>query len=161
MSKRTVFAAAFSQPMAYVAQQGGARMLANLAKENIPFLHVGITTTRKFMRERRSQAKAYLRAYGRAVHFMHTRKEETKAIFAKYTKIKDPGMLDGSVRLRLRLHRESSPGESRRIPGDARRHRQEESQGQTAKPEQFFDNSLVQELIDEGFFVKLWGKNPQ
>ena len=31
----------------------------------------------------------------------------------------------------------------------------------TAKPEQFFDNSLVQELIDEGFFVKLWGKNPQ
>ena len=31
----------------------------------------------------------------------------------------------------------------------------------SAKPEQFFDNSLVQELIDEGFFVKLWGKNPQ
>ena len=29
-----------------------------------------------------------------------------------------------------------------------------------AKPEQFFDNSLVQELIDEGFFVSLWGKNP-
>ena len=30
----------------------------------------------------------------------------------------------------------------------------------TAKPEQFYDNSLVQELIDEGFFTKLWGKNP-
>ncbi len=29
-----------------------------------------------------------------------------------------------------------------------------------AKPEQFFDNNLVQELIDEGFFVSLWGKNP-
>ena len=28
----------------------------------------------------------------------------------------------------------------------------------TAKPEQFFDNSLVQELIDEGFYAKLWGK---
>jgi hypothetical protein len=28
-----------------------------------------------------------------------------------------------------------------------------------AKPEQFFDNSLVQELIDEGFFARLWGKN--
>ena len=46
MSKRTVHAAAFSQPMAYVAQQGGAHMLANLAKENIPFLHVGITSTK-------------------------------------------------------------------------------------------------------------------
>jgi len=29
-----------------------------------------------------------------------------------------------------------------------------------AKPEQFFDNSVVQELVDEGFFAKLWGRNP-
>jgi ABC-type nitrate/sulfonate/bicarbonate transport system substrate-binding protein len=97
MSKRVVHAAAFSQPMAYVAQQGGAHMLANLAKENIPFLHVGISTTKKFLRERRGQAKAYVRAYARAVHFMHTRKEETKGIFTKFTKIKDQGMLDGSL----------------------------------------------------------------
>jgi hypothetical protein len=27
-----------------------------------------------------------------------------------------------------------------------------------AKPEQFYDNSLVQELINEGFFASLWGK---
>jgi hypothetical protein len=26
------------------------------------------------------------------------------------------------------------------------------------KPDQFFDNSLVQEVADEGFFTKLWGK---
>lgn len=30
-----------------------------------------------------------------------------------------------------------------------------------AKPEQFYDNSLVQELINEGFFASLWGKNIQ
>jgi len=30
-----------------------------------------------------------------------------------------------------------------------------------AKPEQFYDNSLVQELADEGFFAKLWSRNPQ
>jgi len=30
-----------------------------------------------------------------------------------------------------------------------------------AKPEQFYDNSIVQELIDEGFFTKLWGKSSQ
>jgi len=27
-----------------------------------------------------------------------------------------------------------------------------------AKPEQFYDNSLVQELVKEGFFVSLWGR---
>jgi hypothetical protein len=28
----------------------------------------------------------------------------------------------------------------------------------TAKPEQFFNNSLVQELINEGFYKTLWGR---
>jgi len=27
-----------------------------------------------------------------------------------------------------------------------------------AKPEQFYDNSLVQELVNEGFFASLWGR---
>lgn len=160
MSKRTVFAAAFSQPMAYVAQQGGARMLANLAKENIPFLHVGITTTRKFVRDRRAQAKAYLRAYARAVHFMHTKKEETKAIFSKYTKIKDSGMLEGSVVYGYDFIEKIplvKPAGFQVTLDDAAK---KNPKAKSAKPEQFFDNSLVQELIDEGFFVKLWGKNP-
>src|ERR1051325_4399575 len=160
MSKRTVYASAFSQPMAYVAQQGGARMLANLSKENIPFLHVGITTTRKFMRERRAQAKAYLRAYGRAVHFMFTRKEEAKAIFTKYTKIKDPGMLDGTLAYAYDFTEKvplvKPAGFQVTLDDIAKKN----PKAKSARPEQFFDNSLVQELIDEGFFAKLWGKNP-
>jgi hypothetical protein len=27
-----------------------------------------------------------------------------------------------------------------------------------ARPELFYDNSLVQELVDEGFFKRLWGQ---
>ena len=160
LSKKTVHAAAFSQPVAYMAQQGGAHMLANLSKENIPFLHVGVTTTRKFMRERRIQAKAYLRAYGRAVHFMHTRKEETKAIFSKYTKIKDQGMLDGSLVYGYdfveKIPLVKPAGFQVTLDEIAKKN----PKAKTARPEQFYDNSLVQELIDEGFFIKLWGKNP-
>jgi NitT/TauT family transport system substrate-binding protein len=160
MAKRTVYAAAFSQPMAYVAQQGGAHLLANLAKENIPFLHVGITTTRKFMRERRSQAKAYVRAYGRTVHFMHTRKEEAKAIVSKYTKIKDQGMLDGTLAYAYDFIEKVplvKPAAFQVTLDDIAK---KNPKAKSAKPEQFYDNSLVQELIDEGFFTKLWGKNP-
>jgi ABC-type nitrate/sulfonate/bicarbonate transport system substrate-binding protein len=160
LSKKTVHAAAFSQPVAYLAQQGGAHMLANLSKENIPFLHVGVTTTRKFIRERRPQAKAYLRAYGRAVHFMHTRKEESKAIFSKYTKIKDQGMLDGSLVYGYdfveKIPLVKPAGFQVTLDDIAKKN----PKAKTARPEQFYDNSLVQELIDEGFFAKLWGKNP-
>ena len=83
--------------MGLVAQQAGMKVLANLAKEEIPFLHQGLTTTGKFMRERRAQVKAFVRAYGRAVHYMHTRKEESKAIVSRYTKVTDPAMLEGTM----------------------------------------------------------------
>lgn len=158
LSKKTIYAAALSQPMVYVAQQGGAHILANLAKENIPFLHVGVTTTRKFVRERRPQAKAYLRAYARAVHFMHTRKEETKAIFTRYTKIKDQGMLDGSILYGLDFIEKIPLVKPAAFQVTLDDMAKKNPKAKTAKPEQFFDNNLVQELVDEGFFTKLWGK---
>jgi ABC-type nitrate/sulfonate/bicarbonate transport system substrate-binding protein len=160
LSKRAIYAAPMSYPMAYVAQQAGVRMLANLAKEDIPFMHVGITTSRKFLRERRGQAKAFLRAYGRAVHFMHTRKEETKAIFARYTKITDPGMLEGSLQYAYDFVEKVPLVKPKAFAVTLEQIGKKNPRALQAKPEQFFDNSLVQELIHEGFFASLWGKNP-
>src|SRR6266545_971145 len=97
LSKKIIAAAPMSYPMVYVAEQGGAKVLANLAKDEIPFVHLTLTTTKRFLKDKRPQAKAFLRAYGKAMH---------------------------------------------------------------SRPEQFFDNSIIQELVDEGFFARLWGKNP-
>ena len=155
LSKKTVYAAPMSQPMVYVAQQAGMRMIANLAKEEIPFMHIGLTTSKKWVREHRPQAKAFIRAYGRAIHFMHTRKEETRAIFAKYTRINDAGMLDGSIQYGYDFM-EKVPLVKTTLDQIAKTN----PKAKQAKAEQFFDNSLVQELIDEGFFTKLWGRNP-
>jgi hypothetical protein len=92
---------------------------------------------------------------------MYTRKEEAKAIFAKYTKIKDPGMLEGSLAYGYdfieKVPLVKPAGFQVTLDDVAKKN----SNAKAAKPEQFFDNSLVQELIDEGFFTKLWGKNPQ
>ena len=160
LSKRSIYAAPMSYPLAYVAEQSGMKILANLAKEDIPFMHVGLTTSRRFMKERRAQAKAFLRAYGRGVRFMYTNKEDFKKIITHYSGIKDPGMLDGSVQyaydfvekvpLVKREAFQVTLDESVKMRPEAKQ----------AKPERFYDNSLVQELIDEGFFVSLWGKNP-
>jgi NitT/TauT family transport system substrate-binding protein len=160
LSKKTVFAAPMSQPMVYLARQAGMRMIANLAEEDIPFMHIGLTTSRKWIREYRPQAKAFVRAYGRALHFMHTRKEETRAIFAKYTRINDTGMLNGSIQYGYDFMEKvpfvKAPAFQVTLDQIARTN----PKAKQAKPEQFFDNSLVQELVDEGFFTKLWGRNP-
>lgn len=156
LSKRSIYAAPMSYPMAYVAEQAGVRMLSNLAKEDIPFVHVGITTSRKFVKEHRAQAKAFIRAYSKAVHFMHTRKGETKAIFTRYTKITDPGMLEGSLQYAYDFVEKIPLVKPKAFQVTLEQIALKNPKAKQAKPEQFYDNSLVQELIDEGFFKNLW-----
>jgi ABC-type nitrate/sulfonate/bicarbonate transport system substrate-binding protein len=160
LSKHSIYAAPMSYPMAYKAEEAGIKMLANLAKEDIPFVHVGIAVTRSFMKDHRPQAKAILRAYSRAVHFMHTNKEEYKKIIAKYSKVTDPGMLEGSVKYAYDFVEKVPLVKPQAFQVTLDVIAQKNPKAKTAKPEQFFDNSLVQELINEKFFFSLWGKNP-
>lgn len=160
LSKRSIYAAPMSFPMGFLAKQGGMRILFSLANEAVPFIHAGITTSRRFMKEQRAQAKAFLRAYGRAVQFMYTRKEEAKAIIARYTGIKDPDMLDGSMQYAYDFVEKVPLVKPQGFQVTLDEIAKKNPKARQAKPEQFFDNSLVQELIDEGFFASLWGKNP-
>jgi len=160
LSKKIIAAAPMSYPMVYVAEQGGAKILASLARDEIPFVHLTLTTTKRFLKDKRPQVKAFLRAYGKAVHFLFTRKAESLAIFAKYTKIKDQKMLEGSLKYGYEFMEKvpfvKRAGFQVTLDEIARTN----PKAKQAKPEQFFDNSLIQELVDEGFFAKLWGRNP-
>jgi len=160
LSKKIIAAAPMSYPMVYVAEQGGAKVLANLAKDEIPFVHLTLTTTKRFLKEKRPLVKAFLRAYGKAVHFLYTRQPESLAIFAKYTKIKDQKMLEGSLKFGYEFMEKvpfvKRAGFQVTLDEIARSN----PKAKLAKPEQFFDNSIIQELVEEGFFAKLWGRNP-
>ena len=158
LSKKSIYAAAMSYPMGLVAQQSGMKMLANLAKEEIPFLHQGLTTTGKFVRERREQAKGIVRAYARAVHFMHTRKEETKAIVARYTRVSNPAMLEGTLQYAYDFVEKVPLVKREAFQVTLDESAKKNPKAKQAKPEQFYDNSLVQELVKEGFFTALWGR---
>ena len=158
LSKRSIYAAAMSYPMGLVAQQAGMKMLANLAKEEIPFVHQGLTTTGRFVRERRAHAKAFVRAYGRAVHFMHNRKEESKAILSRYTKVTDPAMLEGTMQYAFDFVEKVPLVKREAFQVTLDESGKKNPKAKLAKAEQFYDNSLVEELIKEGFFVSLWGR---
>jgi len=158
LSKQSLYAAAMSYPMGLVAQQAGMKVLANLAKEEIPFLHQGLTTTGKFLRARRDQMKAFVRAYGRAVHFMHTRKEESKAIVSRYTKVTDPAMLESTMQYAYDFVEKVPLVKREAVQVTLDESSKKNPKAKQAKAEQFYDNSLVQELVNEGFFASLWGR---
>src|SRR5438034_9046705 len=143
LSNKSIYAAAMSYPMGLVAQQAGMKMLANLAKEGIPFVHQGLTTTGKFLRERRAQTKAFVRAYGKAVHFMHTRKEEANAIVSRYTKVTDPGMLEGTIQYAYDFVEKIPLVKREAIQVTLDESGKKNPKAKQAKLEQFYDNSLV------------------
>jgi NitT/TauT family transport system substrate-binding protein len=161
LSNGSIAAAPMSYPMAYVAQKNGMKLLANMAKEGIAFVHVGITTSRNFLQQHPSEAKAFLRAYGRAVHYMHVDKAGFEKIITKYSKISDPGMLNGTVQYaydfveKVPLVKRQAFQVTLELVGEKR------PAAKQAKPDQFYDNSIVRELIKEGFFASLWGRDLQ
>jgi len=161
LSKGVIAAAPMSYPMAYVAQKNGMKLLTNMAKEDIAFVHVGITVSRSFVQQHRAEAKAVLRAYGDAVHFMHADPEGFKKILSKYSKVVDPGMLEGSVQYaydfveKVPLVKREAFAVTLDLVSEKR------PAAKKADPDRFYDNSLVQELVNEGFFKSLWGKNVQ
>jgi NitT/TauT family transport system substrate-binding protein len=161
LSKGAISAAPMSYPMAYIAEQNGMKLLANMAKEGIAFVHVGITTSRGFLKQHRAQAKAFLRAYGRAVHYMHTNQEGFKKIITQYSKITDPGMLDGTVRYAYDFIEKIPLVKREAFQNTIEQIAEKRPAAQQAKAEQFYDNSLVQELTKEGFFKSLWGEDLQ
>ena len=105
LNNGSISAAPLSAPSSHVAEQRGNRTIANLANEGIYFVIAGLTTTRRFLREQRGDAKAFLRAFGRATHFMFQQKDEAKKLLKKYAKIDDAGMLDGSMKYAYTLPR--------------------------------------------------------
>ena len=158
LSKKIIVAAPMSYPTVYVAEQGGAKVLANLAKDEIPFVHLTLTTTKRFLKDKRPQAKAFLRAYGKATHFLYNRQADSLAIFAKYTKIRDQRMLEGSLKYGYEFMEKIPLVKRAGFQVTLDEIAKTNPKATLAKPEQFFDNSLVQELIEEGFFAKLWTK---
>jgi hypothetical protein len=91
---------------------------------------------------------------------MHTNKEGFKKILSKYSKVTDEGMLNGTVQYaydfveKIPLVKPEAFTVTLDLVGSKR------AEAKQADPKQFYDNSLVNELVQEGFFKKLWGKSP-
>jgi len=158
LSNGSISAAPLSAPSSYVAEQRGNRVIANLAHEGIYFVIAGLTTTRRFLREQRSEAKAFLRGFGRATYFMFEQRDQAKNVLRKYARIDDPGMLEGSLKYAQDFTEKIPLVKVEGVQVVLDQEAVKNPQVKEFAPERFYDNSLVQELINEGFYKSLWSK---
>jgi NitT/TauT family transport system substrate-binding protein len=120
----------------------------------------GLATLRSYIKTNRPTVKAALKGYVDSIHYIHHNAEGTKAIVAKYLRITDPDVLraayDGFVKMVPKKPYPTLKGIQFLLGQVANKL----PQAKNAKPEQFVDLSLLQELEKEGLFAEMAKKYP-
>jgi NitT/TauT family transport system substrate-binding protein len=120
----------------------------------------GYATTRNFIRSQRDTVLNALRSYVEAIYFINKNRDEAKRIAGKYMRTNEQDVLDATVDWFVkRVSKRPYPTlkgiqylldeVAAKIP-----------QAKGAKPEQFTDLSLLQQLEKEGFFSEMAKRYP-
>lgn len=145
-----------SAPITFQAQELGLKHILNVTELNIPFIFVAVVTTRKVIQQKPDAVSRYLRGYVEAISIIHRDKETTIKVMAKYMKTDNRRALEA-------VYDEHAPV-FQRVPLMTKDEVQavldvaKNPRAAQVKPEDFFDNSLLQKLEASGFINSLYAR---
>ena len=149
----------FSPPQNVVAQREGFNVLADVADLGLPFIHIGLATTRSFVRDNPETVRRYVKSHLEAIHLMKTDRETGIKVLAKYLgQIKDREILvktyDGAVPDNKFPRKQYPSIAGLQMALDLLA--EENAKAKTAKPEDFVDVRFIKELDDSGYIDGLY-----
>jgi NitT/TauT family transport system substrate-binding protein len=154
MSGRTD-ATILSPPHLTIAVKSGYRVLSDMGEMSANFSQSTLNIRGGYLRENRDVVKRFVRAYAEAIHVIKTDRKRAIDIFAKRMRIDDPETVTSTYeyfaprfsfppRVNLEGIRDTLDFYAERNP-DFKNH----------APEEFVDQSFLDELDKEGFFKKM------
>jgi NitT/TauT family transport system substrate-binding protein len=153
LSSGNVAAGILSAPLSIKAMAAGNKMLVNITDLKIPFLFMGILSSPKVVREKNEALTRFLRSYIEAMAVIRKDKETTFKTLSKFLKTNDREVLE-SVYQEYRHVYPVTPlmtaAEVRAVLDVAK-----SPKAKTMKPEEFFDNSIVQKIQASGFIEQV------
>ncbi len=145
---------------AVMARKRGYGEIYDLLEMGIEIQGNGFATSRSFIKSQRETVKAAVKGYVEAVHYIHGNKEGTKKIMAKYLRNPDPDVLDSGYQGFVKMVPRKPYPTLKGIQFLLDQFSAKLSQAKNAKPEQFVDLSLLQEVEKEGFFAEMGKRYP-
>ena len=115
----------------------------------------GFATSRGFIRSQRDTVLSALRSYVEAIYFIGKNKDESKRIAAKYMRTNEQEVLDATYDWFAKSVAKRPYPTLKGIQYLLDELAPKVAQAKTAKPEQFVDVSLLQQLEKEGFFTEM------
>jgi ABC-type nitrate/sulfonate/bicarbonate transport system substrate-binding protein len=149
-------AGVMSAPTTLQARASGLKPIVDITNLNIPFLFTGVLAPRKVVRENSEALTRFLRAYIEAISIVRKDRETTIRALAKYLKTDSREILESvyedykEVFPRVPL---MTAAEVKAVLDAAKSARVKQT-----KPEDFFDNSLVQKIQASGFIDSLYAR---
>ena len=145
-----------SVPTTFQARELGLKPILNVTDLNIPFVFVGVATTRKVLQQKPDAITRFLRAYTESIAIIRRDKETALKAMGKFLKTDNRLALEGIY--------EEYGNAFQRVPLMTKEAVQavldvaKSPKAQQMKPEDFFDNSFLQKLDDSGFINSLYAR---
>src|SRR6266404_2024844 len=150
----------FSSSGAPVARKAGFNELLQIADLGVEVQGNGFATSRDYIKSNRDVVKSALKGFVEAIYFIYANKKEAQKVFAKYMRTTDPAVLEDSYQGYIKMIPKKPYPTLKGIQFMLDMLADKMPQAKNAKPEQFVDLSLLQELEKEGFFNEMAKRYP-
>lgn len=154
MKAGAISGGAISPPALTVAKKAGFRELSDFETLDYKYPAVAIASTKSFVQRQRATALNFIRGEIEGIHAIRTQKSFAINVLKKYMRISDTDVLEDGYRYAVKFFQPRpypTLDEVRAVLDEYK----SMPQAANAKPEQFIDLSLLQELEKEKFFDRL------
>ena len=137
------------------AIQAGYRLLADMGDMRANFSQSTVYVRRSYLRDNRDIAKRFLKAYAEAVHAIKTDRQATLKVFAQRMRLDEPDILRATYEYFAPRFSFPPRVNMQGIKDTLDFYAVTSPELKGRKPEEFVDNSVLDELEREGFFKGL------
>ena len=155
---RRIFAAPMTPPALLKTLKAGARVQIPPKTIGLSFPHVGIVVRKQFLAARRQTVKNFIAGYSEGVATLYRDKEGSKSAIARFIRSDDPESIESSWQFGIDVVERIPNLDPQMFRVVLEERARTKPDAGKAKPEQFFDDSLVKELEKEGFFKKIYAR---
>lgn len=154
MKAGAISGGSISPPALTVAKKAGLKELSDFESLDYKYPAVTIASTRGFIQRNRSVALNFIRGEIEGIYTIRTQKNLAISVLKKYMRINDAEILEDGYRYAVKFFQPRPYPTLEEVRAVLDEYKSM-PQAANAKPEQFIDLSLLQELEREKFFDKL------
>ena len=144
-----------SYPTTAAAKKAGFRELVDISDSSLEYASSNIVVTDRYLQTQRDTIRRFLMGYIEGLHRFKTDEPFAKRVMGKYLRINDATVLDETYK----LFAPKIPRVPLATPGGIRTALEsitDDPRARAAKPEEFYDDSIVRGLEKDGFIQQLY-----